>query len=98
MATFTVSTKVNKDAKAIATALTLVFDNPEVERTLATQQAVVRWQQHARKNGIPATAVLKLSDLAAGLRAETMTPEAIKARAAVDPVFRAQVLKDLGIG
>lgn len=92
-----VETKENKNAVAVKTNLTLIFDDANTERALAQSAAIVRIQAAWRKNGIPTAATVKLSDLKAGLRAEVMTPEAIKARAAIDPAFRAQVLKELGL-
>lgn len=97
MATFKVSTKQDKNAKAQETALEIIYDDAEVERTLATQQAVVRVQAHWRKHGIPAKATLKFSELKAGLRAETLTPDALVNMAKSDPVLRAKILAELGV-
>ena len=92
-----VETKVNKDALAVKTNLVLVFDDSNTERALAQSAAIVRIQAAWRKNGIPAAATVKLSELKAGLRAEAMTPDAIKARALADPVFKAELMKSLGL-
>ena len=66
-----VTTKPDKSAAAITTNLTLVYDDPQTERALAQSAAIVRVQAHWRKNGIPAEATVKMSDLKAGLRGET---------------------------
>ena len=95
MATFKVSTKRDKTAVAQETVLELIYDDAEVERTLATQQAVVRVQSHWRKHGIPAKATLKFSELKAGLRAETMTPEMLIAQAKANPELRAKLIAEL---
>ena len=78
---FKVSTKPDKSGKAVETIITVVYDNTEAERALATQALIVKWQGHARKNGIPAAATLKLSDFAPGTRhtAKPMTIEEAKA-------------------
>ena len=75
---FKVSTKMDKSSAAKDTMLNLVFDDAETERALATSAAVVRWQSWARRNGIPDTATLKMSELKAGLRGEVNVFEAAK--------------------
>ena len=92
-----VETKVNKNATAVKTNLTIIADDDQVRDALAQSAAIVRWQAHARKNGIPAAAVLRYSELKAGLRVEPMTAEAIKQRAMSDPAFKAELMKSLGL-
>jgi hypothetical protein len=94
MATFKVSTKVNKSAVDTITAITIVYDSPEAERALATQQAVVKWQGWARKHGIPAAATIKLSDMAPGVRhSASMTP--LEAAKVMSPEERKQLIEQL---
>lgn len=86
MKTFTVSTKPSKDGEEVKTVLTIDTDCPtEVLLALAIQSAVIKWQGHARKHGIPATATIKLADLAPGRRmaAGPMSKDQILAQAKV---------------
>lgn len=80
-----VSTKANKDSDAKNTVCNIIFDNPEAERALAVQALIVKAQGNWRKNGIPDSATLKMSEWAPGTRhggtvnvfeaVKTMTPE-----------------------
>lgn len=86
---FVVSTKKDKNAKAVETRVNVVYDNPQAERALATQALIVKAQGNWRKNGIPAEVTLKMSEWAPGSRhagqvdvkeaVKTMTPEERKA-------------------
>lgn len=97
MATFKVSTKVNKDSPAIITTLSVKEGNPQVAMALAMQALVVKLQGTWRKSGIPATFECNMDDYAPGTRhaAAPMTPSDIINKAKSDPVFRAQVLEGL---
>ncbi len=85
MATFTVSTKANKDAQAINTKLTVIMGSQATLEALALQALVVKVQGVWRKNGIPTEATIKMDDYAPGTRhggtinvfeaVKTMTPE-----------------------
>lgn len=70
MAKFTVSTKADKNAAAVNTALEVIDEGCSRETlvALATQTVVIRWQNMARKQGIPPTASIKLADFAPGVR------------------------------
>lgn len=70
MAKFTVSTKPSKDGAAKNTVLEVIDEGCErsVLVALATQTAVIRWQNMARKQGIPDSASIKLADFAPGMR------------------------------
>lgn len=70
MATFTVSTKTDKDAQAQQTALTIDFEgcSEEVLREIATSAIVVKWQGQVRKQGIPSKAHIKAVDYRPGTR------------------------------
>lgn len=63
-----VSTKLNKNAAATVTNVTIIYDDPQAERALATQALIVKAQGVWRKNGIPESATLKLSEYAPGTR------------------------------
>lgn len=89
---FKISTKASKDATAQNTMLTIVFDDSETERALATSAAVVRWQSWARRNGIPETATLKMSELKAGLRGEV---DVFTAAKSLTPEQKAALIKQL---
>ena len=70
MATFTVSTKADKDSPAIETKLTIDFEgcSEEILREIATSAIVVKWQSNARRNGIPASATIKAVEYRPGTR------------------------------
>lgn len=78
-----VSTKQNKNAKAVDTQLTIIWDDAQTERALAQSATIVRMQSHWRKHSIPPAVTIKMSELRAGLRGEydpiaaakDMTPE-----------------------
>lgn len=70
VAKFTVSTKADKNAAAVNTALEVIDEgcSREVLVALATQTVVIRWQNMVRKNDIPPTASIRLADFAPGVR------------------------------
>ena len=68
MASFTVTTKINKNAVGKSTVLTINFDSPDAERALATSAAVVKLQGMWRKHGVPEKVNVNLSDIAPGTR------------------------------
>ena len=80
-----VSTKQDKNAKAVETVATIIFDDKEAERALAVQALVVKAQSVWRRNGIPAECELRMSEFAPGTRhasvvdplaaAKSMSPE-----------------------
>jgi len=65
---FTVSTKANEKAQAKQTVVNIIFDDAEAERALAVSALIVKAQGKWRKGGIPATATLKISEFAPGVR------------------------------
>lgn len=76
---FTVSTKKNKTGISVNTKLTVVYDNPEAERALATQALVVKLQGMWRKSSIPEAFTAKMSKYAPGTRhGEISLEDAIK--------------------
>lgn len=95
MATFTVSTKSNAAAVAKATVITVIYDNPEAERALATQALVVKAQGGWRKHGIPATTTIKLSEYAPGMRHAAAPVDPREAYKAMTPAEQKQFLADL---
>ena len=93
MSSFTVSTKKDKNAVAVNTALTIEDGSPEVIKALAYQALVVKWQAWARKHGIPATASIKMDDFAPGTRHGGPTlQEAVKV---LTPAERAALIAQL---
>ena len=93
MASFKVSTKVDKAAQAKDTVVEVVYDSPEAERGLATQALIVKAQGHWRKHGIPANCTLKLSEFAPGTRhAGPTLQEAVKV---LTPAERAALIAQL---
>lgn len=91
---FNVSTKKNKAASAVVTALEVIEDaTPEVNKALARQSVVIRWQAWARKNGIPTTASIKTSDYAPGMR--HAAPTLAESVAVLTPEQRAALIKQL---
>jgi hypothetical protein len=92
MKTFIVQTKLDKDAVAERTNLTVDFtDCPQATlEHLATQHLVVRLQGAWRKSGsIPANFTAKVSEYAAGSRVASVSPEA--AIAALTPEQRKEL-------
>ena len=77
MSTFTVSTRPAKGKPEAKTSLTVITEGvkPEVVMSLAMQALVVKWQGHARKHGIPATASINMADFAPGTRHAAPTLE-----------------------
>ena len=81
-ATFTISTAASEHSPSVKTVFTVIYDDAENERALATRQAVIAWQTGARRNGIPAAAVVKMSDLTPGKRrVEVVTLDTERERA-----------------
>ena len=70
MSTFTVSTRPAKGKPEVKTSLTVntAGVNPDTVMALALQALVVKWQGHARKHGIPATATINMAEYAPGTR------------------------------
>lgn len=96
MATFKVSTKANKDAAPVVTVLTVDTNcDRSIVDALAMQALVVKWQGHARKNGIPETASIKMADYAPGTR-HAAGPVDVKAEIAkLGPDERKALLEQL---
>lgn len=95
MATFTVSTKANKDAPAISTKLTVNMGKPEVRDALALQALIVKWQGTVRKGTIPAEATINMDDFAPGTR-HAAGPVDIKAEVSkLTPEERKALLEQL---
>ena len=84
---FTVSTKPSKDGAAKQTVLTITFDNPQAERALAIQAAVVKLQGAWRKNGIPEKAEVKMSELMPGSRINGSGPVTFEGAKALLPTL-----------
>jgi len=88
---FTVSTKKDKGAAAINTAVTINWDGATEDtiKGLAVQALIVKVQGAWRKHGIPAQATINVKDYAPGMRhpaqvdvfaaAKELTPEQKKA-------------------
>lgn len=82
---FKVSTKKDKNAASVETLVTIIRDSDSARDALADQALIVKAQSGWRKNGIPATVTLKMSEFAPGTRhggsinpleaAKSMTPE-----------------------
>jgi hypothetical protein len=95
--TFTISTRANKDGDAQNTALTIDLNgcSEDVAVALAIQSAVIKWQGHARKHGIPERATIKLADLAPGRRMQAvavpMTGAEMVKKMKTDLAYRAEV-------
>lgn len=95
MATFTVSTKANKDAPEQKTVLIVNIGKPEVVQALAMQALVVKWQGWARKNGIPATATINMDDFAPGTRHASGPVDVQSAVKALSPEERKALIEQL---
>lgn len=101
---FTVSTKKDKnDKNPTKTLVTVVYDNSEAERALATQALIVKAQGNWRSNGIPASATLKMSEWAPGSRhggpvSKEQAVAILKAElAAMTPEQKVAKLRELGL-
>jgi len=98
---FTVSTRADADSEPVQTVLTIDLNgcSEEVAVALAIQSAVIKWQGHARKHGIPERTAIKLAEFAPGKRfvsaPREMSAAEVAARAKVDAAYRAEVLAAL---
>ena len=73
MATFTVSTKADKNSTPVQTKLTVDWTGvtEEILKEIALSSIVIKWQGQVRKNGIPASAEIKAVDYRPGTRLTT---------------------------
>ena len=101
---FVVSTKINKDAPAKNTAVSLTSGPVEMSALMDTltsgNSPRVRAQNVWRDNGIPDKVEMSWSDWIVGQKRTTVTvqetPDQIAARALANPELLAQLLKALG--
>ena len=91
---FKVSTKKDKNAAEVETLVTVIYDNPTAERALATQALIVKAQGGWRKNGIPASITLKMSEYAPGTR-HAATVDPLTAAKSMTPEERARLIAEL---
>lgn len=89
-----VTTKKDKNAAEVTTNVTVIFDNPQAERALAVQALIVKAQGHWRKNGIPADAVLKMSEYMPGTR-HAGTTDPVELAKQMSPEERAALIEKL---
>ena len=70
MATYTVSTKQDKDSVAKVTKLTVDFANVERDtlEQIALSAIIIKWQAQVRKSGIPETDTIDANDYKPGTR------------------------------
>ena len=70
MTTFTINTKVDKDAVAKSTKITIDFSTITKEQLeqIATSAIVIRRQAHYRKNGVPAEDSVRAEQFVPGVR------------------------------
>jgi len=97
MSTFTVSTRPAKGKPEVKTSLTVntAGVNPDTVMALALQALVVKWQGHARKHGIPATATINMAEYAPGTRHSAAPVDPKAAYAAMSSEERKAFLAEL---